>query len=145
MKWTLLLAFTLALAAGCKKSAAPDEDAGIKSELTDPAEGNALTGTWKLVEYFQDRGDGTGYWAGAADPDQVTFTASGELKVSANSPLANRGFNCYKIVDKNHVELYSTTSANKDSYYYDRESDSSLLFNPQCRENCSRRYQLVNP
>ena len=144
MKWTLILAFTLAAAAGCEKSAAPDEDVSVKSSLTDPLETNQLTGTWRLIEYFQDKGDGSGYWAGATDVDEITFTASGELKVSANSPLAHRGYNRYRILDKNHVELYSTSSENKETYFFNRESDKRLLFNPQCRENCSRRYELIS-
>jgi hypothetical protein len=143
MKWTLLLAFTLAMAAGCEKSKAPDEDVRLKATADVNAKNN-LIGTWRLFEYFEDRGDGNGHWVGATDIDEVTFTASGELKYSVNSPLARRGFDRYKVIDGNHVELYSNSSENREVYYYNRESDVHLLFNPQCRENCGRRYKLAS-
>ena len=146
MKWTLLLAFTLAIAAGCEKSNISDETITTKA-TNDPTntEKNSLVGTWQLVEYWQDRGDGTGAWMPATEAEQVTFTSSGEFKVSnPNSPLGIRGFNRYRIVDGNHVELYSTTGSEKEVYYYNRESEVNLIFNPQCRENCSRRYKLLN-
>ena len=148
MKWTILLAFTVAVAAGCEKSneAANDPETRIQAD-TDPTVKNTLTGTWRLVEYFQDRGDGTGQWIGATDAEreQVTFTADGKVSFSANSPLANRGFDRYRIVDANHVELYSSANADmRERYYYNRESDTQLIFNPQCRENCSRRYVRIN-
>jgi hypothetical protein len=143
MKWTLLLAFTLAIAAGCKKSTVPDDLVSSQS-TSDIALKNNLLGTWRLVEYFEDKGDGTGHWVAATDPDEITFTGSGGIKYSSNSPLAARGFDHYTVVDGNHVELFSTSTENKEVYYYNRESDVYLIFNPQCRENCSRRYKLVN-
>ena len=147
MKWTILLAFTLAITAGCEKSNdIADPETKIKV-AGDPAEKNTLTGTWRLVEYYQDRGDGTGQWVGATDADreQITFAASGEVSFSSNSPLANRGFNRYRIIDGNHVELYSSANGDmKEIFYYNRESNDQLIFNPQCRENCSRRYKLVS-
>ena len=147
MKWTILLAFTLAITAGCEKSNdIADPETKIKA-AGDPVEKNTLTGTWRLVEYYQDRGDGTGQWVGATDADreQITFSASGEVSFSSNSPLANRGFNRYRIIDGNHVELYSSANGDmKEIFYYNRESNDQLIFNPQCRENCSRRYKLVS-
>jgi hypothetical protein len=147
MKWTILLAFTLAITAGCEKSNdIADPETKIKA-AGDPIEKNTLTGTWRLIEYYQDRGDGTGQWVGATDADreQITFSASGEVSFSSNSPLANRGFNRYRIIDGNHVELYSSANGDmKEIFYYNSESDDQLIFNPQCRENCSRRYKLVS-
>ena len=147
MKWTILFAFTLAIAAGCEKSnEVVDQD--VKAQATgDPTVKNTLTGTWRLFEYFQDRGDGTGQWIGATDAEaeQITFTAAGEVSFSSNSPLANRGFNRYRIVDANHVELYSSTNGDmRERFYFTRESDVQLIFNPLCRENCSRRYKKVS-
>ena len=149
MKWTIILAFTLAIAAGCEKSndVADDAVTKIQANGNDGTLKNSLTGTWRLVEYYQDRGDGTGQWVGATDADRetITFSASGEVTFSSNSPLANRGFNRYRIVDGNHVELYSSANGDMiDIFYYNRESSDQLIFNPQCRENCSRRYKLVS-
>lgn len=148
MKWTIILAFTVAIAAGCEKSndVADDPETRIQAS-TDPSVKNTITGTWRLVEYFQDRGDGTGTWIGATDAqrEQITFTADGKVSFSSNSPLVNRGFDRYRIVDANHVELYSSSNADmKELYYFNRESDDQLIFNPQCRENCSRRYVRID-
>jgi hypothetical protein len=147
MKWTILLAFAVAVAAGCEKSNdIADQDSKLQAS-GDPTSKNTLTGTWQLFEYYQDKGDGTGKWIGATDGEreQITFTAAGEVSFSSNSPLANRGFNRYRIVDANHVELYSNANGDmKETFYYTRESDVQLIFNPMCRENCSRRYKLIN-
>ena len=144
MKWTLLLAFTLAITAGCSKSNIKDEEVSLKAS-GDPSVKNNLTGTWRLVEYFQDIGDGTGHWVAATDPDQITFNGNGEISFSSNSMLAGRGYNRYRIIDGNHVELYSASSNDiKEIFYYNRETGVYLVFNPQCRENCSRRYKLVD-
>jgi hypothetical protein len=146
MKWTILLALSFAVAAGCSKSnAKPDElnDDGTTITATS-TEKNGLLGKWRLVEYFQDKGDGTGQWFPATETEEITFTASGEVTFSGNSVLAGRGYNRYRIVDGNHVELYSSTNGdNKDIFYYNRENGTDLIFNPQCRENCARRYKLV--
>lgn len=147
MKWTLLLAFTVAVAAGCEKSNdIADPDTKVQANA-DPTVKNTLIGTWRMFEYYQDIGNGTGQWIGATDADaeQIIFTAAGEVSFSSNSPLANRGYNRYRIVDANHVELYSSANADlKETYYYTRESDVQLIFNPLCRENCSRRYKRIS-
>lgn len=148
MKWTIMLAVAIAIAAGCEKSNdVADPVTKIQANDNPSTDKNTLTGTWRLFEYFQDRGDGTGKWVAATDAEreQITFTASGEVSFSSNSPLANRGFNRYRIIDANHVELYSASNADtKEIFYYNRESNDQLIFNPQCRENCSRRYKLVS-
>ncbi|MGB8193443.1 MAG: hypothetical protein WCF67_16040 [Chitinophagaceae bacterium] len=144
MKWTLMLSFSFAIIAGCSKSNMTTDDADISTKATSSGiEKNSLVGTWRAIEYFQDRGDGTGQWFGVTEADEVTFTESGEVIISGNSPIATRGYNRYRVIDANHVELYSTSNSNKDVFYYNRESETSLLFNPQCRENCSRRYRFV--
>jgi hypothetical protein len=146
MKWTLPLALSLAIMAGCEKSnVAPQDDTIIKAQATDlPTDKNNLLGKWQLVEYFQDIGDGTGKWVAATESEEILFNASGEFKATGNSPLAMRGFDRYRILDGNHVELYSSSNAaNKDTFYYNRSGSAELIFNPQCRENCSREYKLV--
>lgn len=146
MKWTILLAFSFAIATGCSKSnAEPDELKDSETSITATGtEKNGLVGKWRLVEYFQDRGDGTGQWFPATETEEVTFTASGEVIVSGNSLLAGRGYNRYRVIDGNHVELYSASNSEaKDIFYYNRENDTDLIFNPQCRENCARRYKKV--
>lgn len=146
MKWTLLLAFSFAIATGCSKSnATPDEIKDNETSITSAGvQKNNLVGKWKLVEYWQDRGDGTGVWSAAAETEEVTFTESGEVIVSGNSLLAGRGYDRYRIIDANTVELYSSSNGDlRETFYYNRESNTSLLFNPKCRENCSRRYVKV--
>lgn len=146
MKWTILLAFSIAIATGCSKSnAKPDEMNDSETSIASTGiQKNSLVGKWRFVEYFQDRGDGTGQWFAATETEEVTFTESGEIIASGNSILASRGYNRYRIVDGNHVELYSSSNADsKEIFYYNREGNSDLIFNPQCRENCSRRYVKV--
>lgn len=146
MKRTLLFALMLALATACEKSnMQPDDTTSLQSENSSITnEKNGLVGKWRLAEYFQDRGDGTGQWITATEQEEITFTANGEVIISgSNSPLAGKGYNRYRIVDGNRVELSSTSNSNKEEYYYNREASNDLIFNPQCRENCSRRYKMV--
>ncbi|HYE53845.1 MAG TPA: hypothetical protein VD996_03345, partial [Chitinophagaceae bacterium] len=131
MKWTLLLAFALVTATACEKSNMQDEEINLQSDGNNTV-ANSLVGKWRLVEIYQDRGDGSGQWVSAPDAEEVTFTASGEFSISGNSPLAGRGYNRYRIIDRNHVELFSASNANKEEYYFNREDDTNLLFNPQC-------------
>ncbi|HYF30862.1 MAG TPA: hypothetical protein VD993_07065 [Chitinophagaceae bacterium] len=144
MKWTLFLACALAFTTACEKSNdAPEDTTLTASTASNPTDKAVLVGKWRLVEFFQDRGDGTGQWMPATDPDEVTFTAAGEVMFSGNSPFASKGFSRYRIIDANRVELSSASGDNKEIFYFDRKSDTELIFNPQCRENCSRRYQKV--
>lgn len=147
MKWTLPLALSLAIMAGCEKSnVQPEDDSTIQAQATTAAasEKNTLLGRWQLVEYFQDIGDGTGKWVTATESEEIVFNASGEFKATGNSTLALRGFDRYRIIDGNTVELYSSSNAStKDTFYYNRKADTELIFNPQCRENCSRKYKLL--
>ena len=146
MKWTLLLAFALATATACEKSNAKPEEATLKASSdspTDPNNKQTLVGKWRLVEYWQDKGDGTGQWIQATDPDEVTFTADGRVTFSGNSPFASKGFSLYKIVEANKVELSNGSGDVREIFYFNRKSDTELIFNPQYRENCSRKYQKV--
>ena len=146
MKWTLLLACTLAIATACEKSNDKPEEATLKATADAPTDLNnkqTLVGKWRLVEYWQDLGNGTGQWTQATDPDEITFTADGNVTFSGNSPFASKGFNRYKIVEANKVELSNGSGAVREIFYFDRKSDTELIFNPQCRENCSRKYQKV--
>lgn len=143
MKWTLLLACTLAVATSCEKSNVTPEEADTltsASTVNPPAKVD-IVGKWRLVEYWQDRGDGTGQWTPATDPDEITFTASGEVIFSGNSPFSSRGFTNYRIIDANKIEL--SGGNNREEFYFAKKGDTELIFNPQCRENCSRRYQKV--
>ncbi|HEX4877161.1 MAG TPA: hypothetical protein VFV31_10860 [Chitinophagaceae bacterium] len=140
MKWSIFLAFILMIAAGCEKSNEINEDI---SQQADAPGKNQLVGKWRLFDYYQDRGDGTGGWFPAMLMEEITFTADGKFSASNTSHLYQFGYNRYKIIDNNHVELYSTANNNREVYYYNRESAEYLMFNPKCRENCARRYKLV--
>jgi len=102
-----------------------------------------LTGTWQLKEYFQDNGNGQGSWVPAQNAEQVSFSENGDFSANEFFPLYSRHFNKYRIVDSAHVELYSTESADNVIYISIREGETSMLFNPVCRENCARRYSLI--
>lgn len=143
MKWTLLFAFTVAIATACEKSNdVKPEEPNLTASTVDPIK-DVLVGKWRLVEYWQDRGDGVGQWIPATDPDEVTFTANGEVSFSGNSPFASRGYTRYRILDGHKVELSTASGDNREIFLYERKSNTELIFNPQCRETCSRRYQKV--
>jgi hypothetical protein len=132
------------LLASCEKSTIDEV-----STLNDPRPASNelvksnVIGTWQLKEFYQDIGNGDGNWTTAPNAEQVSFSSTGDFSSNANFPLADRNFNKYKILDSVRIELYSTQTEDKATFYYKRESATSLLFNPLCRENCSRRYTLV--
>jgi len=131
------------LLASCEKSTTDEV-----STLSDPKSSSAfakndISGTWQLKEFYQNIGNGQGSWATPQNAEQVSFSSNGDFSSSANFSLAGRQFNKYKIVDSVNIELYSTATGDKAVFYFKRETAASLLFNPLCRENCSRRYTLV--
>src|SRR2546423_3770338 len=135
----------IGLLASCKKSSM-DESAVVKTQSSSPVDTakNVVAGRWQLSEFFQDNGNGQGSWISAQDPEQVSFTASGDFSANQYFTLYNRQFNKYRFVDSIHIELFSTQSEEAATFYYRRENTTSLLFHPVCKENCARRYKLIN-
>ena len=132
------------LLASCEKS-----NANEVSTLGDPRPSsaelvkNSVSGTWQLKESFQNIGNGEGNWVTVENAEQVSFSLDGDFSSNTNFSAAYGNFNKYKIVDSVTIELYSTDTADKATFHFKRESETSLLFSPLCRENCSRRYTLV--
>jgi hypothetical protein len=126
------------LLASCEKSTG-DEVSLMNSLQTDFAK-NSVVGKWQLKEFFQNSGNGGGAWMPAQNAEQVIFSESGDF--SANEFFPDKQFNKYRIIDSTKIELYSTQSEEKATYYFKRESATNLLFQPPCRENCSKRYVL---
>jgi len=132
------------LLASCEKStmnevAASSDPVPVSTEVTK----NRVTGTWQLKEFYQNIGNGEGNWVSAENPEQLSFSSSGDFSSNANFSLADRNFNKYRIIDSVRIELYSSQTEEKATFFFKRESETSLLFNPLCRENCSRRYTLI--
>jgi len=132
------------LLASCEKSsmnevAASSDPESVSTEVTK----NSVAGTWQLKEFYQNIGNGEGNWVSPQNTEQVSFSNSGDFSSNANFSYANRNFNKYRIIDSVRIELYSSQTEDKATFFFKRESETSLLFNPLCRENCSRRYTLV--
>ena len=106
---------------------------------------DSLAGKWKLIEYFQDRGDGTGDWikAGPTNTDTIIFYKDGIFSASGSSPLTARRFNQYRLTEKNTISFISTGNNYMESYPYVLETAQQLLIYPTCREKCMRRYKLI--
>ena len=136
--------FLFGLLASCEKSTM-DEVSSLSDARPTSAEvtKNEVAGTWKLKEFYQNIGNGQGSWTPAQDAEQVSFSREGDFTANTYFSLADRNFNKYRIIDSIHIELYSNQSEQKATFYYRKESPTSLLFHPLCRENCARRYTLV--
>ena len=135
----------MALLASCEKSNLSESPAINKA--TDPeteTAKNPVAGKWQLAEYFQDIGNGVGSWTSAKAPEQISFTSSGNFSSNQYFSLYNQQFNKYRIIDSTHIELFSTQNEQSLKFYFRREDSTSLLFHPLCKENCSRRYKLIN-
>ncbi|HKP31849.1 MAG TPA: hypothetical protein VJT83_03960 [Chitinophagaceae bacterium] len=107
---------------------------------------NPVLGSWVLVEYFEDHGDGSGQWITVKDPihEDINFYADGSFLANSEFPVfKNQNYNHYTIVDGDNIDLTSSQTGQKATFHYVRESETSLLFHPLCRENCSRRYKLI--
>ena len=132
------------LLASCEKSNASED-----STLSDPGHAstalvkNTVAGTWQLKQTFQNIGNGQGNWVTAENVEQVSFSSNGDFTSNTNFSAAHGNFNKYKIVDAVTIELYSTQTGDKATFHFKKENETSLLFSPLCRENCSRRYTLV--
>ena len=140
MKWTITLLAIVFSTIACKKTAL-DENismavAGVSAQIT------SVAGTWKMNEYYQDYGNGSGAWL-PADPqntETIAFSENGGFAATPNSPLSR--FSSYKVKDDGTIE-FSTSNGFSDAFPYTLESATQLLIKPRCRENCMRRYQLI--
>jgi len=132
------------LLASCEKSSGSELSISNSNTTSkEQTEKNQLVGTWQLKEFFQNIGNGQGKWVAAQDAEQITFSPEGDFSTNQYFALYDRHFNKYRIADSTHIELYSTQHSETVTFFFKRESETSLLFNPICRENCSRRYMLI--
>lgn len=141
MKWTITLLAIVFTTIACQKSAL---DENISQAVAGVSEENAsLVGTWKMTEYYQDLGNGTGTWqqADPQDPESIVFSVNGSFAATSNSPLAR--FSSYKVNEGGMIGFF-TSSGFTDTFPYTLESATQLLIKPRCRENCMRRYQLID-
>lgn len=129
-KFYLLLLSIVITGIACKKSGA------------DEIVNTSIVSTWKMTEYIVHRSDGTTQWLDAdpAQPEEITFYASGDFSSNQNFLVHDQGYNKYRIIDSSFIELSSTSTSNKATFYYKFENANQLIFNPVCRESCSRRY-----
>jgi hypothetical protein len=140
MKWTITLLAIVFTTIACKKTAL---DENISKAVASASEQDAsVLGTWRLTEYFLDYGNGTGAWqqADSQNPESIVFSATGDFSASSNSPLFR--FTSYKVQEDGMIGFFTSTGF-ADAFPYTLESATQLLIKPLCRENCMRRYQLI--
>jgi hypothetical protein len=128
------------LAVACEKSTIENEkQVGAATEKV-----AGLIGTWKLVAFWQDAGNGTGNWVSADFTELISFGAEGNFTSSPSFPLYPRGYTSF-VAKESQIAFYPSTSSNgmDDVYSYSLQN-SVLTFYPRCRETCTRVYQLVN-
>ena len=141
MKWTITLLAIVFITIACNKSAV---DENISKAVAAASEENAsVVGTWKMTEYFQDYGNGSGAWLSAdpQDPENIVFSANSNFSATTNSPLTQ--FVSYKVLEGGMIGFFTATGFS-DTFPYALESTTQLLIKPRCRENCMRRYQLID-
>lgn len=139
-----------ALLASCEKNTISADkpqtkDATSPGTESDPPK-NTVLGSWLLVEYYQDNGNGTGQWIPVRDPlhEDINFYADGSFLANSEFPVFKmKNYTQYTIVDSATIKLSSPQSEQGTTFHYVRESETSLVFHPLCRENCSRRYKLI--
>jgi len=129
------------MAVACEKSAINNDEqkvGGVSQET------KGLVGTWKLVSYWEDIGNGTGHWVTPDFEEKITFGAEGSFSATASFPLYSYGYNRY-VAKETIIAFYPSTSTNSndDIYQYSLQN-SRLTFYPRCRETCTRIYQLVS-
>jgi hypothetical protein len=139
-----------ALLASCTKSTLSSEKPQVKEATSSGSENvylkNDVLGSWLLVEYYEDHGDGTGNWIKVNDPlhEDINFHADGSFLANSEFPVFKmKNYTHYTIVDSATINLSSAGSEQSTTFHFVRESETSLVFHPLCRENCSRRYKLI--
>jgi hypothetical protein len=128
------------LAVACEKSSALSTEkqvAGAGQEVT------GIVGTWKLVAFWEDVGNGTGKWVTPNYTETITFGAEGSFSSSPSFPLYVNGYTNY-VAKPGLIVFSPATSSNisADTYQYSMQN-SVLVFYPRCREQCMRMYQLM--
>jgi hypothetical protein len=134
---SLAIAF---LAIACEKSSALSND---KQVAGSGGEVSGVVGTWKLVAFWEDVGNGTGRWVTPSYTETITFGAEGSFSASASFPLYSYGYTNY-VAKPGLIVFSPATSPNVsgDTYQYSMQG-ATLVFYPRCREQCMRMYQLM--
>ena len=141
MKWTITLLAIVLTTIACKKTVL-DENIQ-KAVAAASAENASVVGTWIMTEYYQDFGNGSGVWSSVdpQDPENIVFSANSNFSATSNSPLTQ--FVGYKVLEGGTIGFFTATGFS-DTSPYTLESATQLLIKPRCRENCMRRYQLID-
>jgi hypothetical protein len=138
---TLITFLAIALlAVACEKSSALSNDKQVGAATN---EVTGVVGTWKLVAYWEDIGNGTGRWVTPDYVETITFGAEGSFSSSPSFPLYANGYTHY-VAKPGLISFSPATSSNVsgDTYQYSMQN-SVLVFYPRCREQCMRMYQLA--
>lgn len=112
--------------------------------------GNAgLVGTWKLVEYLADPGNGRGTYqpVNGRFTEIVEFRADGRFIGTTDLGLSQaQRFEYYKVIDGQRIELiYKTNTANRPTqiWWYSDLTASTLTLSYGCIEPCRGKYVRV--
>jgi hypothetical protein len=105
-----------------------------------------LQGSWRLIEYYEDNGTGSGRWVAPDFKEMIRFDKNGEFGFAETFPLYSYGYQTYITENDGFVMFFPGVLNAKgmgDTYQYMLESPDRLVFFPICKENCMRRYELI--
>lgn len=95
-----------------------------------------IYGTWKLVETWNDPGDGSGkYVKVKGAPKYISIDKSGTIGGDALPDALS-----YKILDSVQMEITSNNYAKPFVYRY-KVSSNTLELNPPCIEGCGLKFK----
>jgi hypothetical protein len=138
MKWIITFLAIAVCAIACEKSPMLQKDQSVAAAKGDQP--NSIAGTWKMTQYWNDLGNGTGSWQPAGETvETVTFGADGSFSCSGSSPFYVFGYDHYIAKSSDSLALYNSKTGAADQYKYSLGSGTLVLF-PKCRENCMRMY-----
>ena len=145
MKWIITILAIACTTVACEKTSPLVENKDVKDVAVAGVreETKGLVGTWQLLSYWEDAGNGTGRWVNADFNETIMFGADGSFSSTPTFPLYDRNYSKYITKDNGFVSFYpAVLTTDGDRYQYTLASPTELLFYPLCRETCVRRYQL---
>lgn len=117
-----------------------------------PLQEKSIIGTWKLIEIYNDSGDGNGRWNSVEDGYTYNFSANGEFTSTRFSECGNGN---YSIVSNElsldfDCEGFTAGIENPDGIFIELFTFESnyVILTPTyltCIEGCGWKFKKINP
>lgn len=138
LKLGMISCFVLTLF-GCS-----NDDENIKDE-------NSIVGTWKLIEVYNDPGDGSGSWNSIENGYTYNFSVNGEFTSTRFSECSsgNYSINSNKLTLDFDCDGFTAGIENPEGTFienYTFESDRIILVPTylNCDEGCGWKFEKIN-